>query len=179
MERRVQFGGAEHGSEGESAEKRWKGWKGWMSFLVLSDWGQKAKKDTASHEGLVVHARKSEVETVHASEVRSRQSFCVRYEGGRRQTFLLGDALEAGGLSPQSTKRRASLSADSVSLPASSLLKVNFAVAHVGILVLEHPGFLSPKVPRTVMEARSGTHQRSQAQRLPWTPPALPRCWLP
>ena len=51
MERRVQFGGAEHGSEGESAEKRWKGWKGWMSFLVLSDWGQKAKKDTASHEG--------------------------------------------------------------------------------------------------------------------------------
>eukprot|EP00913_Durusdinium_trenchii_P031956 g29929.t1 len=90
MERRVQFGGAEHGSE-----------------------------------GLVVHARKSEVETVHASEVRSRQSFCVRYEGGRRQTFLLGDALEAGGLSPQSTKRRASLSADSVSLPASSLLKVH------------------------------------------------------
>ena len=51
---------------------------------------------------LEVHARKSRVETVHASEVLSRHSFTVRYEGGplgpkaiglvgrprRRRTFL-------------------------------------------------------------------------------------------
>lgn len=71
-------------------------------------------------EGLVVHARKSEVETVHSSKVLARQSFCVRYEGGRRQTFLRDSLDEAGGLSPQASRRRASLSADSVTLPAAT-----------------------------------------------------------
>ncbi|CAJ1455228.1 unnamed protein product [Effrenium voratum] len=69
--------------------------------------------------GLVVHAGKSEVESVQASESQSRRTFCVRFdETGKRRTFV-GD-FQAGGLTPQATGRRASLSAGAVGflLPA-------------------------------------------------------------
>jgi len=61
-------------------------------------------------EGLVVHARKSEVESVISSEIQSRRTFCTRVQGGKRTTVLLEDPTEALSAGPK-PGRRASLSA--------------------------------------------------------------------
>lgn len=83
-----------------------------------------AEERRQSHgaEGLVVHARKSEVEAVVSSEIQSRRTFCVRLEGGKRKTVLLEDSAQALSRAvPPATGRRASLSAGLVALAGDSL----------------------------------------------------------